>query len=671
MNSMNPFYSMRLGAKQQTDFQNLVDFVDIFKRNEGCCDEVWFSTYYGFPKLEQHQLLADKIVESAKYVRKNGISVSLQISNTIGHGSYARVQDFSGFAWDDMVGPDGTHAVYCCCPRDPDFLDYFAELTGYYARIKPDNVWIDDDLRMHHHDPVAYGCFCDRCVAQFNSQFNGNYTRSLLVQAVNDPDSYETRQKLVEFNQQALLGIASTIAREVMKISAASVVGVQQASFAWSSYSGGNYHVLFNGITKITGKASVCRPGGGYYNDHAPRALLDKALNLCLQTQRMPDGMEISQAEVENIPHNVSGKSVHGTLIESAVYLAYGCTSLSYSAFMIPNEKPVFHEPLMAGLADWRGFLTRYAEQNRNTINAGAGIVFSDTPYKMKMLEKKGFAWTHFGRSDVTSLVTYGMPMTWQNSRTPALLLHSEAVDGLSDGELHEIFSGGVITDARSVEKLNSRGMRSILQLGTEPFEELKSIDKATKHPLNGEYAGQSWYHFYTTMSAYPPLKLVVHNKTAEVIGNYALRTDESIVTGVAGVLVKTATGGRVAVFGYNLWTNLVNSAKRHQILKAADWVSGNSMPVFLETPSQVAVVPRVDAGGKLVNTMIINTSIDSSPSLSLELRNCKSDAARWTTPGEEPVSLDTEVDTDGCRTPMRVTIGSMPPWSIGVIETA
>ena len=664
---MDPFYSMRLGSKQQLEFDNLVEFVEIFERNKGCCDEVWFSTYYGYPKLADHEHLADRIVESAAYVREHGIAASLQISNTIGHGSYNRVRDFSGFQWDDMVGPDGTHARYCGCPRDPVFLDYISTSTGYYARFQPDFVWIDDDLRMHHHSPVEFGCYCERCVGEFNERFGTDYTRGGLAAAVNDPDSAATRGNLVVFNQESMLMVASAVANAVMAVSPDSIVGLQQASFAWSSYSGGNFHGLFEGLKKITGRPSAIRPGGGYYVDHAPRSVLSKALNLSIQTQRMPGDMHVSQAEVENIPHNVSGKSVRGTLIESAIYLAYGCTSLSYSAFMIPNEKPEFYEPLMTGLAGWRGFLTHYAESIRRTENSGVGIVYSESNYKMSMREKPPFAWTGYPGGDISSLVTYGLPLAWQSEFTPALLLHSNVIEGLSDAEIEDVFSRGVITDAYTIPMLRSRDLGGILGLETEAFEELNSVDVSTDHPINNGYVGQSWYDFYTTSSPLPPLKIVVENDTAEIIGQYVLQTDDTAITGVSSVLVETALGGRVAIFGYNLWTNLVNSAKRHQILNAADWVGKTPMPAYLETPSQVSIVPRVDTDGKLVSVMLINVTIDDTPPLSLKLRNCRGSRIQWVTPVGEAVPLRPAGDDRECI----VSIDPMAPWSIGIIEIA
>ena len=97
---MNPFYSMRLGETHQTDLELLSRFLELWKRNPGSCDEVWFATWYGYPTVATHVRLAKMITRAAEMVRSRGIGVSLQISNTIGHGEYTSVRDFSGFGFE-------------------------------------------------------------------------------------------------------------------------------------------------------------------------------------------------------------------------------------------------------------------------------------------------------------------------------------------------------------------------------------------------------------------------------------------------------------------------------------------------------------------------------------------------------------------------------------------
>jgi hypothetical protein len=88
-------------------------------------------------------------------------------------------------------------------------------------------------------------------------------------------------------------------------------------------------------------------------------------------------------------------------------------------------------------------------------------------------------------------------------------------------------------------------------------------------------------------------------------------------------------------------------------------------MPVFLETPCQAAVIPRVDQDGMLVSVLLLNASIDRSPELKLHLRNVKNRKIRWITPEGGTSDIQAE---DSAGYDLSVTPGSLGPWSIGVI---
>ena len=63
--------------------QNLKKLVADIKNNPGSCDEVWLNSYYGFPPLEKHSAMAEKMKVAKAYFEDNGIDVSVQISNTL------------------------------------------------------------------------------------------------------------------------------------------------------------------------------------------------------------------------------------------------------------------------------------------------------------------------------------------------------------------------------------------------------------------------------------------------------------------------------------------------------------------------------------------------------------------------------------------------------------
>jgi hypothetical protein len=120
-------------------------------------------------------------------------------------------------------------------------------------------------------------------------------------------------------------------------------------------------------------------------------------------------------------------------------------------------------------------------------------------------------------------------------------------------------------------------------------------------------------------------------------------------------------------VLGANGWEHVVSSARRAQILAAADWISRGRLPVLVETSAQVAVVPRVDEQGGLRSVTFLNVGLDSAPPLSVRLRGVAGPTARWMEPGRRARTLALR----GGTRERRLLVPSLPAWSIGYARFA
>ena len=77
--------------------QKHVDFLlKVLEKYPGCFTDVWLNTAYGYPKNEDHFKAADECAVLAEQLRRHGVTVSLQLSNTLGHGQYMMTRDCSG-----------------------------------------------------------------------------------------------------------------------------------------------------------------------------------------------------------------------------------------------------------------------------------------------------------------------------------------------------------------------------------------------------------------------------------------------------------------------------------------------------------------------------------------------------------------------------------------------
>jgi hypothetical protein len=660
-------------------------YLALLQQERAACDEVWFATDYGFPPLAVHQAAAARMATAAARVRELGIVASLQISNTLGHGDYLRYLDFGGIAWQRMVGHDGTVSPYANCPRAPEFHAYLDASTRAYCAWQPDSVWIDDDLRMHHHSPVDYGCFCDICLAAFNAETGGAWARADLVWAINAGNDLATRAAWLAFGRESLATVAAVIARAVKAVAPGCRLGLQHSDHAWGGYNGPDWAPVFATLARISGFPVGSRPGGGFYTDHAPREMVTKALYTGLQNSRLPACVDHEGAhhririEVENLPGAVTGKSARGTVLEAALALAYGCTGLSFTPLMFTHEELDWHAQVLAEIARWRPFWLRYLDASAGTATRPAGLTIAlSRRFTQRRLQpgEPAFAWatTHLGA--LPQLATLGLPLTWVGSGMPAgaaaettasgFLLHPHAVDGLDDDEVHALLRSGVVTDGEAVRRLEARGFGSLLNLAPQPADTKDANERLSDDPLNGRYAGRT-VGLTGLSRAFPAYGLAPQEQGARVLAHY-VRVDGTL-SSPATLALTTAAGGRWVVFGNGCWLSIATTAQRAQLLAAADWVSPGGLPVLLATPGQIVVVPRVDAGGRVSSVLLLNCSLDATaPQLALRVRRLRGARADWLRPSGETSALALSWDSE--EDPL-LALPGLGPWEVGALLLA
>lgn len=660
---MKNLISLRLydHHKDEAIFEELLS---VLSHNRNACDEIWLTTDAGFPPLEVHRQNAFKMAAAAERLRKNGLIASLQIGNTLGHGDFIKFMDFSGITWQRMVGHDGAESPYCNCPRDPEFLNYMETLTHMYCEWQPDTVWIDDDLRMNNHASVTWGCFCNKCVTAFCRSLGKLYTRDALVQKINEAGRWDIRKKWLEFNSQSLGLVIEAIAKAVASVSPATDIGLQSAAWDFNSYSGKFYHSVSEAVQKLTGRKMKCRPGGsgeGYYSDHNPSLMLNKALYINNSNNLLKDCIDDSRPEIESFPHTAMSKTPHGLAVESALYLAHGCNALTYAIMVLPHERPAFFGDILSTLGKWRPFWERYLEHNRNTVPGGVTVCYNGNQCERPLYEnERPFEWTKMVYPGMGMMTSFGLPLTFYGNQ-PVNLLHPDVVDGYSERELAELFAGGVITDGAVIDKLSQRGLGHLTGVEAENTSDRIFAERLTHDPLNGVYSESLWHQFVPPGSM-GRLKLYTSNPGTRIIGEY-INYDRS-TCGMASMLAQTPAGGRLAVFGYNPWEPVVSSARRHQILAACDWVSGGKLPVRVDKPVRLVAVPRVDQNGVLHSVLFLNASIDHTPETPVRVRNPAGPQAEWLDKDCKAVSMAYSTQNNEHS----VTIPSIAPWDIGVL---
>ena len=345
--------------------------------NPGCCDEVWFSTGIGVPPLEWHAENAARIARGAEELRRIGIASSIQIQATIGHSDELSASERTdGKTWPGWVGRDGTKCLYCNCPRQPAFLDYIAKMTEYYAAFQPLSVWIDDDLRITNHSPAAppnkakdgwIGCWCDTCIAAFNAETGGNWTRESLDKAMTMGSDLFKQWKA--FSESSVVAIAQLIADIFQKISPNTMLALQHGNWVTDSFT-----AMLKTLHEASGKPIGSRPGGGQYYDVNPNDQIYKSLMSCRFRKDMgdPEWISVWTPEVESFPRNYGSRSAQSVIVEAFSALMYGMNAASLFVTQTGHEsEELYSRTMLKPIADASPVLKGYVAICNGAFPAG------------------------------------------------------------------------------------------------------------------------------------------------------------------------------------------------------------------------------------------------------------------------------------------------------------
>ena len=645
----------RLGIYHQNE-KAARELTDAIKRQKGSCDTLWLITDHHFPTIERHREYAEGWLGAVKIFKEAGLEVSIQTAQTFGHGDpskplahdrMAGMTDESGNLRDLMVGPDGRENIACFCWNGEYYIDYMKKMLATYAEvIKPHRFWLDDDVRATNHAPNRYGCFCDRCISKFNKLHGSDFDRAGLVNAINSDPVW--RERLVEYNRSTLYNFVYEVTKAILEVSPDTAMGYEFGHF--SSYTGRDYDFVFDAFRDAGAKHIHARPGAGHYNDKDPYGEFVKAFDLARENALTPSFVESRDAELENLPGVLYGKSIGGIINESALDLAVGCTGLTLTDIQSLHEPIEYYERILSALSEARPYFERLSEVSRVGNRAGVCIYREKKPYNIpKGQNCAPFEWAE--RCCFEKHIPFtrlGIPYTFEDEGASCYALRSTVVDAMSDGEIEELLRRPVITDGDAVRKIVERGFGSYFGIKLLPTGE-RAFERFTDDEINGKYSGIFFDenpYASTPMPHYLIENLSESDRVLGVLQKSPIFDDGSDVGACSVITEIKGKGVRWAIFGYSLWGDLVSGAKRNQILGAIDEIS--PLRAKLLTEDVVALYSSVDRAGKLLSATLASASQGGSIALELAVREPAGENAEIMGAKKSPRKLECEKNEKG-----------------------
>ena len=646
--------------------------IEEFKKHPGCCDEVWLSTLYGYASPEKHKKVADKLTVIAEMYRKAGISVSLQVSNTLGHGQYMSSLDCSGLVFEgspvkNMMDGYGVTSDYCFCPRGEFLRDYLVKTLEYYTPIKPEILWVDDDFRLPNHAPVDFGCFCDDCIAEFNSRYGYSYSREALVEEILHGD-LKVRERYLLFQREGMNALMRALMEAFHKGSPDTVPGLQHATPG--GFIMGNHNFAFDAMKEVTGKAPVSRPGGGFYIDFNPDEVTVKGLSIEIQNAALPSYVKRVFPEIENLPHYVFGKCPAGTAMETSYYFMCGASDMSYS--MMQGVEPLeWYGTILDLFSKQRHYWDRLTEYNEFTRPSGIRYFYSKNDWCRRLGEKDGFKELHsYKHIHTRDFLRDGFPQTYDRRENSVHFLHPAEITGLTDDDVAFLLTQSVITDGESIALLESMGYDlGIKAERISTDDALTLYARYTDHSFNGDE--KFFKSSFFTPGKTDCYRMSVNCADVEILSNYANDTNKKPFTddadcpfGIAELVLNTEKGGKWVILGYQPWKGNLSMARRERFLNIADAIGAAPLAARIISRTQAIIHPRIDDEGKTACLSVMNCTIGKCEGAELLIRNPRSESFVYSSGEVKELPLDAEKREDGYL----VKLPTMDAWTGGTV---
>lgn len=619
------FISFRIGVQLWMSEDRFNALLDLFDKYRGVTDEITLFTSETHPplNLDVVESRAAVLRERMHYARKKGYSSGINILSTIGHHN----ENLPGSLSEDythMTDIDGNVCLGSFCPNDENMRSYIKSLYEIIASAEPDYIWIDDDIRLLGHMPVTYSCFCDNCLAIFEKEFGGKYSRESLRKVFNDGSAeskLQIRKAWLQHNRNTVSKLFELVEKAVHDLKPDMPLGFMTGERFFEGYD----FEKWAGILSGSGNAEVMwRPGGGFYSDERMKELAGKSHEIGRQVSLLPENILSIQSEIENFPYQVLKKSAGATSLEAASHMAAGCTGAAFNILPFGNEPFTEYEALISKLRKTRPFYDLLA--NTFGRHKPSGIY---TGWVKDSFAANNIGWGdwllgyigEFTGNHANEIFEIGLPVSYSPANAKVTAASGDSILAMDGGQIKSILSSGVYMDAKALINLNKLGYRELTGFEVQDFVSDDCIEEYIEHYLNKGIAGQrrdGRQSFYNC----PAGVLIPCDKDAQVLGKLVNYMDKEVASCSMGVF-ENKLGGRICVSGYYPWTFLQNLSKSTQIKAVMRWLSKDTLPAYVDSLHKINMwVRELDDG--ITALALINSCLDAAENLTMMIRTDK-----------------------------------------------
>lgn len=435
--------------------------------NEGRIDDVMFFVPHaeersqGLGTPEENRQMAALLKPLFSRLRKRGITPSINIWWTVAFSDFPNEsrdqRRRASFRWAVNLQGESSHAA--ACPLDEAWRAHVSEMYRTYAALKPERIWIDDDMRMTLRADMQCPCVCDECLGELSRRVGRKIARKdFLREVLSDPPN-PVRDAWLEYQNSLAVDICGRLAREVHSVSTGTRVCLMHSGMEAHAAEGRKWSEL---IESLGSPRPMLRPGIGPYNETAASGIAS-ALNGFRHTlAALPLDMIDIAPEIENYPGSRFVKSMKLVELDLTMAQIFGVPEATLSIFRFGGglDRELARDMTwVEGLARIKPRLQSIADLDIRPDQArGAGLFFHEETcrHTRNVQDQPKPIFVYRERPWDNCLPLFGIATQYGVGTMTAF--SGEQIDCLTDSELDKVFARGVLLDARAAESLLLRG---------------------------------------------------------------------------------------------------------------------------------------------------------------------------------------------------------------------
>jgi hypothetical protein len=441
---------------------------------KGAIDDVIF--FIGAEEANDGHLTKEEAAPYVALIKKAkaalaplGITTSINPWFTLGHGDRGR-QLKKDQHFQTLVDPNGCAASVMVCPLDEEWRSYYVDYLDYLIEeIHPERVWLEDDFRLHNHEPLSDGgCFCEKHMALYQAYLHEDVSREEMVAKMlsNGEEAAKYRRAYQAVNEQVMKETAKAIASRLHHQDVS--VSLMTGDPRYESLEGRDLRGILTSLkTQKTPYHRIHLPG---YREMAPQNFIRDFGSNSLREAFLSGSAFPVVPEVENVPHSVLSKSATYSLFQTTAGLMLGSVGVAFSIFDFLGNGVLCPETYEKLLREKKPFFSEVASLSLTpeSMKGVQLLVQRDTCVYRDLSQHTCLNEIIPDDSEFSSFfMGMGIPFAYTENKaieSSFVAVGGDTLRSLSKEEIRALFAKNhVLLDGRSVEILQEKGLLGLL----------------------------------------------------------------------------------------------------------------------------------------------------------------------------------------------------------------